>query len=177
MGLRRCPVTWDWITWMPDIYYNESYNQIKRFTKANWAAFRASFTIYIFLMVFIGQAWALSGEEIDLLIPTIIMAESSGNPMSVGDNGKSRGLMQIQKSTWKAMSDLPWDAAFDEGSNVQVGRKILEKINEVYLAHGVEADKAHLIYTYNVGRYCWGKLPKWTKNHPNLVYREIYNAK
>ena len=119
-------------------------------------------------------AFALTGAELDRLVPVIIAAESSGNPNAVGDGGRSRGLMQIQKATWRSFSKYPWDDAFDPEKNVQVGRRILEAINESY---GDRATRARIVYTYNTGRYCFGDLPPWTKRHPNDVYRRVLNGK
>lgn len=115
--------------------------------------------------------------DLDRLVPLIIAAESSGNPKAVGDNGKARGLMQIQRATWETFSGYPWSDAFDEGKNVQVGRKILEKIAETYEKRmGDRATPAHIVYTYNTGRYAFGPLPNWTKKHPNDIYRRLFNG-
>ena len=130
---------------------------------------------------------AFASVDLDALVPKIIMAESSGDADAIGDNGKARGLMQIQEATWKRYSSFPWADAFNPEKNVQVGRKILEDINNTYQYHcsgspfiyaceSYEADAAHIIYSYNTGRYCYGPLPLWTKNHPNKIYREIFRG-
>lgn len=153
-------------------------------TPIHWKRFRECFTIYcmlIFSVMLTTQAHALTSLELDALVPVIVQAESSGRPDAVGDGGKARGLMQIQEATWKSMSKYPWDDAFDPNKNVQVGRAILEKINQSYMdfltvsIRGVYADKQHILYTYNCGKYRFGELPKWTKNHPNRIYRRIFN--
>jgi soluble lytic murein transglycosylase-like protein len=118
------------------------------------------------------QAWALNSTELDALQQKLIMAESSNNPDAIGDHGKSRGLMQIQKATWKVYSKEPWDKAFDPNINHQVGRHILEDINDSY---GDKATEKKIAYTYNTGRYCFGDEPCWPKKHPNKIYREIYS--
>lgn len=110
--------------------------------------------------------------ELDTLQAKIIQAESSGDPKAIGDHGRARGLMQINAATWRRFSRYPWDDAFDEEKNYQVGRAILEHIAEVY---GDRATTANVAYTYNVGRYCFGPLPSWTQHHPNKIYREIFN--
>lgn len=107
-------------------------------------------------------AWALSGPELDRLVPIIIAAESSGNPNVVGDGGRARGLMQIQKATWEHFSEYPWRDAFDPEKNVQVGREILEHIDFCYAATwNKNTSRARIIYTYNTGIYCFEKhLPR-----------------
>lgn len=140
--------------------------------RARYASVKLAVTIYFGLLFMATSAEArLSGAELDALVPVIITAESSGNPKAVGDGGKARGLMQIQKATWKRFSGYPWDDAFDENKNVQVGQAILERINEEY---GDKATRARVIFTYNTGRYAFGDLPNWTKRHPNNVYRKIF---
>ncbi len=120
-------------------------------------------------------AFALTGPELDQLVPKIIMAESSGNPDAVGPGGE-RGLMQISWNTWKRFSMYDFDFAFDPEKNVQIGRRELENINEMYLRFGgFQPSAARLLYTYNTGRLCFKKhLPRWTKHHPNKIYREIF---
>lgn len=124
------------------------------------------------LTLHVSTAWALSGAELDALLPKIVMAESSGNPDAVGPSGE-RGLMQIHPATWKAMSGEPWSEAFNPEKNVQVGRSLLEEINRNY---GRRATRALIIYTYNTGRYVkdGDHLPRWTTNHPNRIYRRIF---
>ena len=133
------------------------------------------------IVFYIAPAWALSSAQLDALVPTIIAAESSGNPRAVADGGKARGLMQIQRATWKRFSDYHWDEAFDPLKNIHVGRAVIEYINEEYSQFltdgvpGVFADRQHILYTYNTGRYRFGDLPAWTKKHPNKIYRRIFN--
>ena len=117
----------------------------------------------------------LSTPEIEALTQKIIMAESSGRWGVVGDGGKSSGLFQIIKPTWEALSYYPWSDALDHEKNYQVGAKLIHEIHENY---GKEATAAKIAYTFNVGRYIkkGQKLPKWTKHHPNAIYRSIFNA-
>lgn len=131
--------------------------------------------VFMFSMLYITPALALSSAQLDALIPTIIAAESSGNPKAVGDGGKARGLCQIQKSTWERFSNYSWDYAFDSEKNVHVGRHILEYINDKYLKNSPkQADMAHIIFSYNTGRYRFGDIPLLIKNHPNKIYRSIF---
>jgi hypothetical protein len=111
-----------------------------------------------------------TGGDLDALVPVIVMAESSGNPRAVGPAGE-RGLMQISRETWERYSAYPWKDAYDPAKNVHVGRKILEEINERY---GQTSTRARVIYTYNTGRFCFGPLPKWTRQHDNDIYRSIF---
>lgn len=143
------------------------------FKSINWKTFAVHVTAYFMLLLFITPAWALNSQELDALQLKIIMAESSNNPNAIGDNGKARGLMQIQKYTWSRFTDWPWQDAFDPEKNVQVGRAILEDWNNRL---GRFADEKHLVYGYNTGRLRFGALPDWTKKHPNKIYREIFNG-
>lgn len=115
-----------------------------------------------------------TGEQIDKLMTRLIQAESSGNEKAVGDNGKARGLMQIQEPAWKEVSDEPYDNAFLGDHNVQAGRAILERIAERY---GNSGSIPKIAYTYNTGRYAQSSLPSWTQKHPNKIYRDIFNEK
>lgn len=126
------------------------------------------------LVFFCQTAQGATGAELDRLVGTIIQAESSGREKAVGDGGKARGLMQIQEATWKSYSAYPWSDAFDGDKNIQVGRHILEDINERYARRGVDATIAQVVFTYNTGRYAYTELPAWTKRHPNNIYRAIF---
>lgn len=112
--------------------------------------------------------------DLNLLQEKIVMAESSGRPHAIGDHGKARGLMQLQRATWERFSDDPWREAFHPGKNLAAGRAYLKHILKVY---GKKATKARVLYTYNTGRFCYGNLPKWTKRHPNKIYRRIFNER
>ena len=141
-------ITFDWITfWRKDHPFNPR----------SWTpeALR-NFVKHLGMFVIIGH-----------LVPQIIMAESSGNPLAIG------GLMQIQKSTWERHTKEPWSKAFDPALNVKVGKRALQAIANRY---GKRATVARICYSYNVGRYCFGPLPSWTKRHPNKIYRSIFNA-
>ena len=145
------------------------------FDSLNWKLFALSITAYFSFCLFITPAWALTGAELDALVPKIIQAESSGRTWAVGDGGHSRGLMQVSKETWKAYSNYSWEEAFDGDKNVQVGRAILEDINEKY---GNRATVKLVIFSYNTGRFVKDEsdLPAWTLKHPNRIYRRIFNA-
>lgn len=126
---------------------------------------------------------AFAAIDLNLLAEKIVAAESSGNPRAIGDGGKSRGLMQIQEPTWKRHTSLSFDKAFDPELNKRVGTAILEGIVKEYRRRGVEPSAAYVVWTYNTGSFVKRSLPKlnkqgkphpWTINHPNLVYRSIY---
>lgn len=115
----------------------------------------------------------LSGAALDALLPKIVAAESSGFARAIGDNGKARGLMQIQRPTWERFSGYSWEEAFDPGKNLQVGRRILEDLNDRL---GKDATAARIVFAYNTGKIRHGALPAWTKRHPNKIYRRILNG-
>lgn len=115
---------------------------------------------------------AVSDAQVDSIVRTIIAAESSGRAWVVGDGGKARGLMQIQRETWERYTGESWDRAFEPALNKAVGTKIVRDIAKRY---GSRATAARIIFTYNTGR--WAKeetLPSWTRRHPNNVYREVF---
>ena len=116
----------------------------------------------------------LSSQELDRLIEKIIAAESSGRPWLAGDQGRSRGLMQIQRANWQKFTSESWDRAFEPALNRAVGASIVKDIAKKY---GTRANQALIVYTYNTGKFCKGELPDWTKRHPNNVYRGIYNER
>lgn len=144
------------------------------FDSLNWKLFSFSMTFFM-LLLFVTPAYAmLSDKTLDDLQVKIIMAESSGNPHAVGRSGE-RGLMQIKKVTWKQFCKFEWDDAFDRERNAQVGRRILNRINEYY---GNRSTPALIVYSYNTGRFVKEgyEIPRWTANHQNRIYREILNA-
>lgn len=127
----------------------------------------------LYALLFVSMARAgMSGNALDELMVRIIAAESSGRADATGEGGE-RGLMQIGRATWERFSAYPWSDAYDAEKNVQVGRMIIEHIA---MRYGDDATPARIVFTYNTGRYARGKLPAWTKAHPNLIYREVLNG-
>lgn len=117
------------------------------------------------------KAYAL---DVNYIANKIIMAESSGNPLAVGDNGASRGLMQISKGKWQTYTKESWERAFNAEINKQVGTSILRDIIRKY---GTKATLSKVIFTYNSGIYIKHSLPaKWSIYHPNKIYRSLYLA-
>lgn len=116
----------------------------------------------------------LSSQELGRLIEKIILAESSGRSGLVGDYGRSRGLMQIQKANWQKYTSESWDRAFEPTLNKAVGTSIVKDIAKKY---GARANRGLIVYTYNTGKFCKGELPEWTKRHPNDIYRGIYGER
>lgn len=135
----------------------------------------AAFFLITAFAVNTAKAYAMSGAELDALVPIIVQAESSGDPKTVGKGGE-RGLMQISHTTWRLYSALPWSDAFIPEKNVQVGREILEDINNWYKPDGLD-DAKHICYTYNCGLHLYGPMPWKAKHHPNKIYRAIFNEK
>ncbi len=133
-------------------------------------------SLFVLALFTVTSAFAqVSGAQFNTLINDIIQAESSGRAHVVGDGGKARGLMQIQKATWDRHTSYSWDLAFNPVINRQVGELIVKDIIKKY---GARATAARVIYTYNTGRFLKsGKaLPRWTKKHPNRIYRKYFNA-
>lgn len=113
----------------------------------------------------------IPGSEIDLLAQKLIMAESSGRSNAIGDGGKSRGLFQIHKNTWKLLTDRPFKDALNPEINFQIGMKLLHDINERY---GKESSIMKIAYTFNTGRFI-KSVPSKAKKHPNIIYRDIFS--
>lgn len=114
---------------------------------------------------------AVSEAQIPQIVQTIIMAESSNRPHVVGDGGKARGLMQIQRATWERYTTEPWSKAFDRDTNRQVGERI---VRDLIRSYGKDATVAKVIFTYNTGKRWPKKFPAWTLKHPNNTYRAVF---
>ena len=80
------------------------------------------------------------------LVMAMIKVESNFNPDAIGDNGKSFGLMQIQKK-WhtERMEDLNVDNLLDPVDNVLVGVDYLREMLDLY------DDMDMAIIAYNMG--------------------------
>jgi len=114
------------------------------------------------------------------LVPTIIMAESSGR-VDVSD-GQSMGLMGISQCVvddynfYCGTNYEIWDM-WDPRTNVLVGTWYLYRIQK-QLPDVFKNSRAHLIFAYNSGLRKlkdnkW-EIPAWTTNHPNKIYCGIY---
>ncbi len=116
----------------------------------------------------------------------VIKIESNENPNSVSKKG-ARGLMQIMPETWKDMTNLPFDAAFDPETNVGVGVKYLHWIAN-YLSERIpgwenmpEQKRLEMIaaaYNGGAGRLVRAngdteRMPKETKEYVPKVMREL----
>ena len=97
----------------------------------------------------------------------IVQAESSGFPFAVGKNGE-RGLFQFTKPTWIALTNKPFWKAFIPSDNIQIAMLNFKDADT--------SDPKSLASYHNAGTKDWKKLnKKWTINHPNKIYRDIYN--
>ena len=150
-------------------------------------------TIFILLLLIsttICQADVIDDADIiEELVPLICMAESSGNPNA--SDGKSYGLMGITpivlKEFIKNSSDefdktIHWENERNKyillhpEFNKKVGTWYLHKIQS-WLPGEYKNSKPHIIFAYNSGigklkKNNW-RIPSWTKNHPNKIYRKI----
>jgi soluble lytic murein transglycosylase-like protein len=123
------------------------------------------------------------------LINAVIEVESGWNPNAIGPCGE-RGLMQICEPTWRDMTTMSWDWAFDSVHNRSVGTKYLfwiEKtiksgltIGETDYA-GTEPTTELILAAYNggIGRLAknnWdiSKMPQTTQKYVRKVCT-LYN--
>jgi soluble lytic murein transglycosylase-like protein len=115
----------------------------------------------------------------------IIKKESKDNSKAVSRKG-ARGLMQIMPDTWKDMTSLPFDAAFESETNVEVGIRYFHQINS-YLSDRIsgwenlpEQEKLMLMaaaYNGGMGRLVRAKgninaMPKETREYVPAVMKE-----
>jgi len=117
----------------------------------------------------------------------VVRVESSDNPRAVSRAG-ARGLMQIMEGTWKDMTNLPYEAAFEPEQNVEVGVRYLNWIadyieksmgSEGWERLSSEERKRLVLAGYNggVGRLRkneWKieKMPQETRNYVEKVMEE-----
>jgi soluble lytic murein transglycosylase-like protein len=100
------------------------------------------------------------------LLKSMVMKESGGDPNAVGDNGKSYGLMQIQKETWedfqaKNRDTLPpelRDASYediknDPKLNLKAGAAMMKTYHDEWMEKGYSSDDAWklALRQYNTG--------------------------
>lgn len=109
---------------------------------------------------------------LDFTVNKIIMAESSGRASAIGDEGKARGLMQLQYNTWKRFTKRPFSDAFIPEVNRQVGSARVSEIMEKYNTQ----NPAYIAYRYNCGDYTKLSFERWKLKQPNKVYRSLYKG-
>lgn len=117
----------------------------------------------------IAQPPAVHAQQVDnttdkrlvanLLVDSIVMIESAGNPRTVGRHGE-RGLMQIKAGTWSDTtrnlfgSKVSFDRAFEPNLNRQVGAAYLAELQAFLARHRRlwKADERSLLLAcYNAG--------------------------
>ncbi len=95
----------------------------------------------------------------NLLVDSVVMVESGGNPSMVGRHGE-RGLMQIKSGTWRDMtksmfgSPIAFNRAFESELNRRVGKAYLHYLQRFLDQHRAEwqADERSLLLAcYNAG--------------------------
>ncbi|HMP72853.1 MAG TPA: lytic transglycosylase domain-containing protein [Kiritimatiellia bacterium] len=120
----------------------------------------------------------------ELLVESVILIESSGNPRAVGSRGE-RGLMQIMEGTWKQTTrslygkSLSFQQAFDPELNRKVGKAYLAELHEFVHANRDKwkADERSLLLAcYNAGPsrvakagFDVAKLPASTRDYISRV--------
>jgi len=124
----------------------------------------------ISLLMLLSCATAHAEINVQSLVNTIIRAESSGRPHIVGDGGKARGLMQLQKCTWVEHTKEPWSKAFDPKLNREVGTRRVLQIIKKYKT----SDPAYVAYRYNCGDYTKLSFSDWKRKQRNDAYRSLY---
>jgi len=103
-------------------------------------------------------------------IVLIVLAESSCNPNAHNKGENARGLFQFSQRTWESVSTLPFSQAWNPQANIEAGIAHLKLANTT--------NPKNLVAWHNAGVKDWTKLnPKWSVNHPNKIYRRIYNGK
>ena len=158
------------------------------------------------MTLFITSICAAETDVISYLVPLIIQAESSGNSnASDGQSFGLMGIGECVLKDFNAAKVpnegfctrkmiLRGERIHEENlcyihyflkdlyipeKNMEVGTWYLRKIQS-WLPAEYKESKAHIIYCYNsgIGKLCknnW-KIPTWTKNHPNKIYRKIYRG-
>lgn len=95
----------------------------------------------------------------DLLVDSIVMIESGGDPTVVGRHGE-RGLMQIKAGTWREVTRdlygraLPFSRAFEPDTNRRVGKAYLSWLHDFLVERrdAWQADERSLLLAcYNAG--------------------------
>ena len=139
-------------------------------TPEDWLAAFIVFVVAMALaLVFTPKAHA---DEINVpwLVQTIIMAESSGDPAAIGDNGKARGLGQLTRATWSMYTSDPWSKAFDPALN-----RDITTLRVMHIISKFDAtDPAYVAYRYNCGDYTKLSFYEWKRRQPNRTYRTLY---
>ena len=129
----------------------------------------------------LSQALTAKGDIVERLLPIVMMAESSGNPLAEG-NG-SWGLYQLTSVALAHFNqvngaDYQKHDLFDPEINEEIARWYLGWINSYLTRKGYPDDPARIVFCFNTGvgklRRNDYRLPSWTLNHPNRIYRRIY---
>jgi len=164
---------------MSDLYSAVEKN-IKAEQRANSRkAFGQIGTVILFLFL----VSPLRAGVVDDLMPLVKMAESSGDPRAVS-NG-SWGLYQISQPVLDDYNrihgtEVTVEELFNPLTNEIIARWYLDWLNDWLSGHGYPDDPQRLIYSYNTGmgklRRNNFKIPEWTKDHPNRIYRSIYRG-
>ena len=127
---------------------------------------------------------------IEEVLPVIIQAESSGNPLAINKKEGSYGLCQIKAEVLKdynaekkrhySLKDL-----LTAKINKKICRWYLRKLERQLRKHNCLSKKS-LVLSYNWGpgnflkwkkKHPFKEVPDWVKRHPNRVYRRFLTAK
>jgi hypothetical protein len=100
---------------------------------------------------------------ISLLIPALIMIESSGNDQAVGDGGKAIGCLQIWEPYWQDGTeylgvDWPYEDAYDRDRAIKVTKAYLTRYGRHYeRTQGKRVTLEVLARIHNGGPNGWNK--------------------
>lgn len=111
---------------------------------------------------------------ITILIPLLIQVESSGNDLAKGDNGASRGCLQISRAYWTDGCQelgVDWDYDTDVWSrskSIKITRAVLLRSARFYKRKtGRTATLEVLARCHNGSYYGWSK--KYPKKYANTT--------
>lgn len=120
------------------------------------------------------SAQAVLHPDIDNLIERMIVVESNGNNSAVGDHGRAKGCLQIQRGVIRdvnryAGTSYKHNDAFNRGTAIKICKLYMKMYSEVYLDKtGKKPGLKELAYLWNGG-------PK-AMRHPKYAHR-VYWAK
>ena len=109
--------------------------------------------------------------NIVLLIPFLIAVESAGNKASLGDNGASYGLLQIQRAVVEDVNRI-YGTSY---AHLDAFTPTLAKeICELYLEHYIAKERTGVEPTYENAARVWNGGPGgWTKKSTDKYWLKV----
>jgi len=157
-----------------DMFDEDRYDQVYAGGIAVWAII---VLIVLFLAFLFSRCDIAGAEEIDNLLKTISLAESSGGKFLKGDGGNSIGVYQISNICLKHYNQTHKTKytkkdLYNEKINRKIARWYLNWLKEQLIKHNKFSIK-RWIFAYNSGLSNALKKPI-PKSHPNKIYTGIY---